>query len=153
VSEDDVVDEDLPSVWVHRSHHQNPLFILLAVILAGAVILLFVGVSEFAFERVGFTPLEFAMILVFTFLGSAVDIPIYKVHSVVPIVVTQEVRSFWMTYRVPRRVLRQVSTTVAVNLGGCLIPVFVSLYLLATHPVSLLAYAIVGIIVTSISST
>jgi uncharacterized membrane protein len=61
----------------------------------------------------------------------------------------QEVRVFWVTYRVQRRVLRQVSTTIAVNLGGALIPVTISIYLLATHG-SLITYTIAATVVTSV---
>lgn len=141
--------DNLPPFWVHRSHHRNPLLVLLAIILVAAVLLLFIGVSEFAFEKVGFTRLEFTAILVATFLGSAVDIPLYQVRATVPIVVVQEVRAFWMTYRIPTRALRHVSTTVAVNLGGGVIPVLVSLYLLASHT-SLILYAVAATVVTSI---
>jgi len=123
---------------------------LLAIILVATVVLLFLAVGDFAFGRIGFTPLEFALILLGTLLGSSVDIPVHKVTSVVPIVVQQEVRWFWMTYRIPRRALRRVSTVIAVNLGGCIIPVTVSIYLLATHPLSLLPYAIVGTIIASV---
>lgn len=105
--------------------------------------------GAFAFEKIGFTPLEFAVILFLTFLGSAVDIPLYSVKSIVPMVEVQEVRAFWVTYRVPHRVFRQVSTIVAVNLGGALIPSGVSIYLLATHE-SILLDAAVGVVVTSI---
>ncbi len=143
-------EDEYPAVWVHRSHHRSPLLILLALLLTAAVVLLFLGVSEFAFERIGFTPLEFALILTATLLGSAVDIPLYSVKASVPMVVVQEVRAFWMTYRIPRRVVRMVSTTIAVNLGGGIIPVLVSIYLLATHPLSLLLAALVGTVITSV---
>lgn len=144
--EDDVI----PAVWVHQQHHPRFLTALLGVLLAIIVVLLLIGASEFAFEKIGFTPIEFATILILTFLGSAVDIPLYKVKSLVPMVVVQEARVFWMTYRVPRRVVRQVSTTIAVNLGGALIPVTISIYLLATHPDSLILYALIATAVTSV---
>jgi uncharacterized membrane protein len=142
-------DDDFPTVWVHRHHHGRILLTILGMLLVGIVILLLLAASEFAFERIGFTPLEFAAILLLTFLGSAVDIPLYRVKSLVPIVEVQEVRVFWMTYRMPVRVFKQVSTTVAVNLGGALIPITVSIYLLATHVGSLLAYALIAAVVTS----
>lgn len=142
--------DELPSVWIHRHHHGRLLFAILGMLLVAVVILLLIAASEFAFEKVGFTPLEFAVILALTFLGSAVDIPIYKVRSLVPIIEVQEVRAFWMTYRVPRRVFRQVSTTIAVNLGGALIPVTVSIYLLTIHSSSLLLYALVATALTSV---
>jgi uncharacterized membrane protein len=143
-------DDEFPAVWVHRHHHGRFLFIALGMLLTLIVLLLLIEASEFAFERIGFTPFEFALILILTFLGSAVDIPLYKVRSLVPMVEVQQVRVFWMDYRVPRRVIRQVSTTIAVNLGGALIPITISAYLLATHPGPLIAYALVGTAVTSV---
>jgi len=143
-------DDELPPVWVHRHHHGRLLFAILGMLLVGIVLLLLVEASEFAFEKIGFTPLEFATILFLTFVGSAVDIPVYRVRSLVPMVEVREVRAFWVTYRVPQRVLRQVSTTVAVNLGGALIPTAVSVYLLASHPGSLLLYALAATAVTSV---
>ncbi|MDA4121778.1 MAG: DUF1614 domain-containing protein [Thaumarchaeota archaeon] len=142
--------DDYPAVWVHRHHHGRILFAVLGMLLIGVVALLLLEAGAFAFEKIGFTPLEFAVILFLTFLGSAVDIPLYSVKSIVPMVEVQEVRAFWVTYRVPHRVLRQVSTIVAVNLGGALIPSGVSIYLLATHSESILLDAGVGVVVTSI---
>lgn len=123
--------------------------VLLAVLLVGAVALLFLSVSEFAFARIGFSPLEFAIVLVATLIGSSVDIPLYKVRTLVPIVVVQHVRAFGVVYRVPRRAAAWASTVIAVNLGGGVIPVVVSLYLLATHE-SLIAYALIATFVTSV---
>jgi uncharacterized membrane protein len=141
-------DDELPPVWVHRSHHGRFLLAFLAMLLLAAVILIFLEASEFAFEKIGFTPFEFAMILLLTLVGSGIDIPIYKVKSLVPIVQEQEIRAYWVTYRMPRRVFREVTTIIAVNLGGAVIPASVSIYLLATHPGSLLA-ALVATVVTS----
>lgn len=123
---------------------------LFVALLAAVVIFLLITAGEFAFSKIGFTPLEFALILIFTFLGSTVDIPLYKVRSLVPMVQIQEVKVFWMTYHVPRRVIRQVETTVALNLGGGLIPIAISAYLLLTHLGVTTLLALAGTVVTSV---
>lgn len=143
-------EDEFPPVWVHPSHHRSPFLVLLVLLLLATVALLFLGVSEFAFEKIGFTRLEFAVLLLGTLIGSSVDIPLYKVKSLVPIVVVESVRAYGMTYRIPRRAMQVVSTTIAVNLGGGVIPILVSIYLLASHPVSWLPDALVGILVTSV---
>lgn len=143
-------DDYIPPVWVHRHHHGGMLRAFLVLLLAAFVALLLITAGEFAFARIGFSPLEFALILIFTFLGSSVDIPLYKVRSIVPMVQVQEVRVFWLTYHVPRRVLRQVTTTVALNVGGGLIPIAISAYLLATHLGELVVAAVVAVAITSI---
>lgn len=143
-------DDYIPPVWIHRHHHGWPLRALLAMLLAVIVIFLLIEAGEFAFGKLGFTPLEFAVILVLTFIGSTMDIPLYRVRSIVPMVQVQEVRVFWLTYHVPRRILRQVTTTVALNVGGGLIPIAISAYLLATHFGELTLLAIVATAVTSV---
>ena len=52
-------DDELPAVWVHRHHHGRLLFAILGIVLVGIVVFLSVAAGEFAFERIGFTPLEF----------------------------------------------------------------------------------------------
>ncbi len=143
-------DDYIPPVWVHRHHHGWPLRILLGILLAVIVIFLLIEAGEFAFAKLGFTPLEFAIILILTFLGSTIDIPLYRVRSLVPMVQVQEVRVFWLTYHVPRRVLRQVTTTIALNFGGGLIPIAISAYLLSTHLGELTVLAVVGTAITSV---
>jgi len=106
------------------------------------------GLGEVAFGRLGFTPVEYAVVLASTLLGSAVNVPVSEVRSTEPIVEIQEIRAFWVTYRIPRVGYRQVSTVIAVNLGGAIIPVCVSIYLLAVHPGSLL-YAAAGSLLTA----
>jgi uncharacterized membrane protein len=120
------------------------LVLLLAVIVA---YLLF-SLGEVAFERIGLTPAEYAVILVSTLVGSTINIPVSEARSTEPILEIDEVRAFWVTYRIPRVSYRQISTVVAVNLGGAIIPVSVSIYLLASHLGSL-PYAAVGSLLTA----
>jgi uncharacterized membrane protein len=78
-----------------------------------------------------------------------VNIPFHKVKSVNRILQLEEVRFFWITYRVPHFSLQEVSATVAVNLGGAVIPTAVSLYLIHSHPQQLFQ-ALMGIVITAI---
>ena len=48
--------------------------------------------------------------------------------------VVREVRAFWITYRVPQYALTQVTTTIALNVGGALVPLVVTAILLYAHP-------------------
>jgi len=119
------------------------------LLLSFVVVLLLVGVTEVAFQRIGFTRLEVVLILIGTFLGSSVNIPFHKVKSVNRILQLEEVRFFWITYRVPHFSLQEVSTTVAVNLGGAIIPTAVSLYLIHSHPQQLFQ-ALMGVAITAV---
>jgi len=119
------------------------------LVLAGLVIFIFIFVTEAAFQRIGFTRLQVIVILAATLLGSAVNIPLLRIKSWENIATVKEVRFFWITYRIPTIAPQQVSTLVAVNLGGAIIPVFVSVYLLSQHA-SLLPQSLLGILITSI---
>jgi uncharacterized membrane protein len=120
------------------------LYALLVIVIIGVLI----GVGEVAFNRIGFSSVEYGLILLSTLAGSAVNIPVGRVTSSEPLVEADGVRIFGIYYRIPRIVYRQ-TTVVAVNVGGAVVPVVVSIYLLATHP-SLIAGSLVATLVTSV---
>ena len=130
-------------------HQGNALFVALLLFLFFIAVFLFVGVTEAAFERIGFSRAEFFVILFLTFIGSFVNIPIKKIQGTENVVDYEEVNFFWVTYRIPQFFRRQVSTLVAINLGGAVIPILVSTYLLVTHP-SLLTYSLIGVFFSSV---
>jgi uncharacterized membrane protein len=126
------VEEDVLSQQVVvYAHHRSVLYAILAFLLVVVVATLLVFVGEVAFQRIGLGSLAYTLILVGTLAGSAVNIPVGEARSSEPIVEVQEVRVFGLYYRIPR--IRQVSTVIAVNLGGAIIPVLVSIYLLVLH--------------------
>ncbi len=129
--------------------HHRGIFLTFLIILLGIVLaFLFVGIAQFTFAKIGFNEEEFAIILIATFIGSFVNLPIYKVNRIARVASYQEVRVFWVTYRVPQYDVRKVSTTIALNAGGALVPVLVSGYLLVSHPSDIIT-AVVGVLLTS----
>jgi uncharacterized membrane protein len=124
-------------------------FLFFAVLLTVILIILFIGVSEAAFETIGFTRLQVVLILIGTFLGSSINIPIHRVKSRERIVKTEEVHYFGITYRIPHIADEEASTLVAVNVGGAVIPTIVSFYLLRSHPQQV-PDALVGVAITAI---
>jgi len=133
---------------IHR-YHGNLVNAFFAVLLTVVVVVLFLGLGEVAFKRIGFSSTQFALIMVCTLIGSTINIPVREVKSVEPLVEATEARAFGMIFRIPHVRYRQISTTVAVNVGGAVIPVLVSAYVLWTHP-GVLAYAAAGTVVTAI---
>jgi uncharacterized membrane protein len=113
------------------------------------VIVLFVGVSEVAFQRIGLTRLQVVLILIGTFLGSSINVPLHKVKSRARIVEMEDVQFFWIRYRIPHTALREATTLVAANVGGAIIPTIVSLYLLRSH-LELLSSALLGVALTAV---
>lgn len=134
---------------VLHPHHRGGLYAFLAILVACIIAVLLVGVGEVAFERIGFSSVEYALILIGTLVGSTVNIPVTEVRSTEPLLEMHEVRAFGLYYRIPGIGYRQVSTIVAVNVGGAVIPVLVSAYLLVSHP-SALPAAIAGSLVTAL---
>lgn len=116
-----------------------PLWFLF-LFLGGVIFLLIVlQVFTLGFARLGLSQGQVLLILAGSFFGSAINIPVKRFETE-----TQETvraRSFFgMFYRLPVR--RKSVTVIAVNVGGCLVPVFVSLYLLLKMPSLIPAAAI-----------
>lgn len=112
-------------------------------------IYLLVAVGELAFQRIGFSSWGYTLILIGTLVGSTINIPIARVRSTEPRLNLREVRVFGLYYRIPQVSLREVSTTIAINVGGALIPVLVSAYLLIGHS-DIWAQAAAGSVITAI---
>ncbi len=114
--------------------------IIFFFILAFLFLLLAIGVIRHAFLLVGLPP-EMAFLALFaSLIGSYINIPLTKIAGGAPH--PQEiVDSFGVRYRVPIRYAGR-GTTVAINVGGALVPVLISLYILVTQPAVILTAAI-----------
>lgn len=118
--------------------------LLLALLLFAVVGLLFLDLARTAFTRLGFSWGDALLVLLLSLLGSGINIPITKMECSTPMVTERYVRAYGITYRVP--VVEEVdcSTLLAVNVGGAVIPILISLYLLYSFPEALL-YALAGV--------
>jgi uncharacterized membrane protein len=90
---------------------------------------LMVGLIGEAFLRLGISPSLIFWLLILTLVGSLVNLPIYKFENL-DLVGDQIVSYLGMRFRVPRSG-RPQATILAVNVGGALIPLALSLYLIA----------------------
>ncbi|MGD0979200.1 MAG: DUF1614 domain-containing protein [Candidatus Bathyarchaeia archaeon] len=129
--------------------HNALVFAVLVLILVIVVGLIFVGVIGAAFEDVGFSPIITALILVGTFVGSWINIPILKLKTKIPVIREEFVSFFGIVYRIPNVEYGETTTMVAVNVGGALIPTVVSAYLLWKVP-SVILYALMGVAVVAL---
>jgi uncharacterized membrane protein len=129
--------------------HSFSVFVIFLIILAVAVGLIFIRVLGAAFEDVGFSSVTTVIILIATFLGSAINIPLLKLKTTVPIIKEEFVNFLGVFYRVPQVEYGQRITVVAINVGGALIPTAVSLYLMWKAP-SVILYCLVGVAVVAI---
>jgi uncharacterized membrane protein len=108
------------------------IFFLMAVFFLVALIMLpflMVGLIGEAFLRLGISPGLMFWLLILTLVGSLVNIPIYRFENQ-GMMGEQVVSYFGMRYRVPRPD-RTHATILAINVGGALIPVALSVYLIS----------------------
>jgi uncharacterized membrane protein len=110
--------------------------------------LIFIGIVGVAFEDVGFSALTTVLILVATFVGSYINIPLMKLKATIPIIKEEFVSFFGIVYRIPQLEYGETTTMIAINMGGALIPTLVSFYLLWKSPSAIL-YALLGVAIVA----
>jgi uncharacterized membrane protein len=91
--------------------------------------LLILGLIGEAFLRLGISPALIFWLLIITLVGSLVNLPIHTFENR-QLVGEQVVSYFGMRFRVPRQERAQASI-LAVNVGGALIPLALSVYLIS----------------------
>lgn len=132
------------------THHNFRFIGLLLFILFVTVAFIFLGALSSAFTKVGFSPVTAFLILVATFIGSTINIPISRLEATVPIMTDEYVTFFGVTYRIPRVRYGQTVTLLAINVGGAIIPSIVSLYLLTRADPSTIFLSLMGVGIVSI---
>ncbi|HME42186.1 MAG TPA: DUF1614 domain-containing protein [Syntrophorhabdales bacterium] len=108
-----------------------PFLLLFALLFFVLIIFIEIGILRYAYERIGVGRRYMFALLILSFLGSYVNIPIFQLpaHKVAS---GEMVNFFGMLYVVP--VVRDwPGTIVAVNLGGAVIPTFLSIYLMVKN--------------------
>jgi uncharacterized membrane protein len=110
------------------------------------VLLLEFGVITYAYEKMGVGRRYILGILLLSLLGSGINIPIAELPAK-DIVVESTVDFFGVRYAVPA-IEHQGRTVLAINLGGALIPMALSLFLLVKHKIY--AEAAVGVVVMTV---
>ncbi|RLC31870.1 MAG: hypothetical protein DRH37_02055 [Deltaproteobacteria bacterium] len=86
-----------------------------------------VNLIALAFTKIGIPSQYVFSALFFSLVGSFVNIPISRIPQQT-MFDEETVNIFWARYRIPKR--RKMETVLAVNLGGAVIPVLISVYLL-----------------------
>ncbi len=125
----------------------TPLFmVLLFVAFTVLVALLQFGVITYAYEKMGVGRRWILAILLASLLGSAVNIPVAELPGK-DIVVEKAVNFFGVWYAVPA-IEHQGRTILAINLGGAVIPLALSLFLLVKHKIY--AEAAVGVAIMAV---
>ncbi len=122
------------------------LFLLLSI----SVSFLFFGLVSSAFVKLFNFGWSYAFVLLFLCLiGSNINVPLTTLETEEPLSSRNFVRVFGVKYRVPFKESFIRKTTVAVNIGGAVIPTLVSAYLLYMYSEAVI-YCIYGIFIVAL---
>ncbi|MFB0558872.1 MAG: DUF1614 domain-containing protein [Candidatus Bathyarchaeia archaeon] len=104
----------------------------------------------------GLPPEAVGSFLLLSLVGSFFNVPLTEVRSVAPIYTVREVSFFGVTWRLPRVEMGVKRTLVTMNVGGALVPLLVSLYLLGwsiprCSPDPLLTYLKVSVVLAVVT--
>lgn len=125
-----------------------PFIVALAFLLLIVIALVELGVLRYAYERMGVPPRYVLAVLLLSLFGSAINIPVAELPAE-RMESARVVDFFGVEYEIPV-VQESPGTIIAVNVGGALIPVILSLYLLFKNGFfwrAILAIAVVTIVV------
>jgi uncharacterized membrane protein len=100
-------------------------------ILGGLLVMLQLQLFSIAFERLGLSQESAFLLLISSLLGSMINLPLFSVRSELPNT-DQLPPPLRRLLRIPQRPFSG-RTLIALNVGGCLIPVYFSIYLLTYH--------------------
>lgn len=121
--------------------------LIFSLILIVLLILIQVGVISIAMEKLGLSQQSIILILFSSLFGSLINLPLFTIHS-------SSEKKFPHTH-IPQILLNQIQTysgktVIAINMGGALIPIFISFYLLNTYDIALfniiISIAIVSVV-------
>jgi uncharacterized membrane protein len=124
------------------------LFLILLLLLPFLFAAITLDMVTVAIAKLGFSPTAAVWLFLAVLLGSAINIPLYRRQTEIPIVSNFD--DFWLQqfWGIPLHRIRQ-ETIVALNVGGGLIPVLLALY--EVFRSDALAIAIVTGLVTLVS--
>ncbi len=106
-----------------------PFIILFFIFILFFLLILQLGVSTYAFYRLGFTPMQAFQILFLSLIGSFINIPVKEIKTEVVYSPPRVVTFFGIRYIIPA-IKFERKTIIAVNFGGAVVPTIVSIYLL-----------------------
>jgi len=124
------------------------LFFLFLFLLIFLFVFVHVGLITIAAEKLGLSGDQLLLFLLGSLIGSHINIPIKKIEHDQEYYPSREVNFFGVRYVIPQLPEKRV-TVIAVNVGGCIIPVIISLYLMLHHGIffkPLLATAVVAFV-------
>jgi uncharacterized membrane protein len=128
----------------------SPVHLLLLLIgLSALIAFVQIGLITVAFDKLGLSTTSAFLLLISSLLGSGINLPLFSLKSDAP--KETPVNPFFSLLRLPPQIFTG-TTLITINVGGGLIPLFFSIYLIMHHPLSLTEVALGIIIVTLVSN-
>ena len=124
----------------------SPQLIIFGFLLLIVVVMIQIEVITLVLTKLGLSSGSASLLLVTTFLGSMINLPLGRITSDFHFDENNPLHRSFMPYR-----FIDSSTLIAVNVGGGLIPILFSTYLLSTTQVNVL-FVIVATVIISILS-
>jgi len=121
------------------------LFVLLLAVVF-VIVLIQIGIIKYAYEKMGINQHYVFALLLLSFFGSYVNIPVAEL-PVKRVISDQEITFFGMRYVIPR-VQEWQKTVIAINMGGAIIPTLLSFYLMIKNGIYI--QAIIGVITVAV---
>ena len=126
----------------------NTRLFLFVLALAVLLTVVYVGAVSITFSKLGLTRESAFLLLFVSLLGSVINVPLFTIKSSVPIRLRGTyIPAYLQSYLKPM----SGRTLIAVNIGGCMIPLVFSLYLYATQPL-MLNEVLLGIVLVTLVS-
>lgn len=123
-----------------------PFYLALTFLLAVFAVLLAFDLLGFAYRRIGIAPGWLLVTLAATIIGSFVNVPVARLHNAVEQPSERSISFLGIRYTIPTP-LRPSETTIAVNVGGALIPAVLSIYLTIHDHLELVA--LIGVVIAA----
>lgn len=137
-------------IGYHTAMPFSPLQLILFIFLLGFLLsIIQVGALTIAFEKLGLSQGSAFLLLFSSLFGSAVNLPLFSVKADTPDLSRVPARFQALVNRAMKKFHGR--TVIAVNAGGCLIPVTFSLYLMLHNPLSPMQIIIATGLVAAIS--
>jgi uncharacterized membrane protein len=113
------------------------------------VAMLQVHLFEIAFVKLGLTPEIASFLLLGTLLGSGINLPVYSLHikETGHLVMSPERKMIWEIFQPAR----EGKIVIAVNVGGCLIPVGLCLYFMSLQVIDPIKIVVAILAITALS--
>jgi uncharacterized membrane protein len=127
-------------------HFLPPWFLVMAALLGLLVVVLQIGILGYAYEKMGISRRAAYAILFFSLAGAGYNVPIAELPGGQAVEMHETVR--WGTHYVVPMLRKWPATTLAVNVGGAIIPTLLSIYLVVKNQIY--GQALVGISIVSV---